>query len=217
MKIEIGGVIYTRLKSVSFPPSADLMGQSVPIDEFTADIITKDDIGIGRTAELWDDRDKLWAAYWIVYAERIDEQTLRIRAQSMLVLLDRDTLPPTMYNAEPVADVLVECFANTGAAVGVYEYELDSAFASATITGFCPEQTARTRLLWVCFAIGAYVRSSFSGKILIMPIDNTETLIPIDKTYRPLRARHPGTPEKDAGRHGEGAGCQSVHALRAHR
>jgi len=183
MKIIIGGATYTRLKALSFPPSADLVGQSVPIDAFSVDIITKDDVSIGQMAELWDDLDRLWARYWIVSADRLNSETLQVKAESLLTLLDRQKLNAVMYDAEPVADALVDCFANTGAALGVYEYELDSRFFTATITGFCPEQTARARLLWIVFAIGGYVLSSFHEKIRILPIDSAETLIPMDKTY----------------------------------
>ena len=183
MYIAIGGKDYAKLKALTFQPSADLMGQSVPIDGFTADIITDDAVDIGQTAELYDDLERLWARYWIVSADRLTPETLRVKAESFITLLDRQTLNAVMYEAEPVADVLVDCFANTGAAVGVYEYALDPALAGATVTGFCPEQTARARLLWVVFSIGACVRSCFSDKILIQPIDDTETLIPAGQVY----------------------------------
>ena len=183
MKIIIGGRTYTELKELNFAPQADLLGQSVPVNEFSVDIKTDDTASIGQIAELRDDLNKLWARYWISFAEQIDEQTLRVVAKSLLTLLDQVTLPAVMYDEEPVPEVLIDVFANTGAALGVYEYELDARFSASTVTGYCPEQTARERLLWVCFSIGAYVRSYFSEKILILPIDNTETLIPFDKTF----------------------------------
>ena len=161
----------------------DLAGTSLPINEFTADLITDDAVQIGQYARLLDDLDTLWANYWIVWAEHIDKRTLRIRAQSPLTLLDRDTLPATMYESAPIEDVLVELFATTGAALGLYIYRLDPCFSGATITGFCPEQTPRQRLLWVCFTLGAWVRTAFTDLVEILPLRENDTLIPMSHTF----------------------------------
>ena len=183
MKIVINGTSYALLKNLHFMPQADLLGQSVPICEFSVDIITEDDVSIGQYAELRDDLDALWALYWITYAEHVDRQTLRIRASSPLVLIDREMMPAVMYDSTLVSDILEDIFASMAASLGLYEYEIDDTFSTARVTGFCPEQTARERLLWVCFSIGAYVKAFFGDKIRIIPIDNTETLIPLDQTY----------------------------------
>ena len=177
---------YTEITNLSFAPSADLVGASVPINEFEVDIHTTDNIDIGAYAELYDDNDNLWASYWVIYAEHIDQHTLRMRAQSNIALLDRVTLPAVYYNGESITTVLDNTIVKNSGAVGVLvpmAYTLDSSFSSVTITGFCPEQTARERLLWVCFVIGAYVKSFFNTQIEIIPIDTTQTMIPIGDTY----------------------------------
>lgn len=177
---------YTRITGLSFAPSADLAGASIPIDEFQVDIHTDDEIEIGGYAQLYDDRDNLWASYWIIYAEHIDAYTLRLRAQSDIAILDRVTLPATYYSNTPVTTVLDDTIVRNSGATGIVvtmDYTLDSAFDSHTVTGFCPEQTARERLLWICFVIGAYVKTCFNSEIEILPIDSTEALIPMSDTY----------------------------------
>ena len=69
---------YTVIGELSFDPAVDLVGASLPIDEFQADIHTADTIDIGAYAELYDDSDGLWASYWVIYAEHIDARTLRV-------------------------------------------------------------------------------------------------------------------------------------------
>ena len=177
---------YTEIKNLSFVPSTDLVGASVPINEFEVDIHTTDTIEIGAYVELYDDNDRLWASYWAIYAEHIDIHTLRLRCQSNIAILDRVKLPAIYYESMPVDDVLFDTilwkFGASDSHVPM-TYSLDSSFNSVDITGFCPEQTARERLTWVCFVIGAYVKTYFNNEIEILPIDNTETLIPISKTY----------------------------------
>ena len=63
------------------------------------------------------------------------------------------------------------------------EYSLDSSFASMTISGYCPKQSARERLQWVCFCIGAYLKTFFADKIYILPVDTSVSVVPIDKTF----------------------------------
>jgi len=175
---------YTEITGLSYAPSADLAGASIPINEFQVDIHTDDTIAIGGYAELYDDLDNLWAQYWIVYAEHIDQQTLRLRAQSEIGILDRISLPATYYSGESITSVLDDVIVwSTLGSVVPMGYSLDSSFSSETITGFCPNQTARERLLWITFTIGAYVKTFFNQTIEILPIDNTETTIPIGDTY----------------------------------
>ena len=138
---------------------------------------------IGQYALLRDDLNALWAKYWIVYAEHPDRHTLRIRAQSPLALLDRDILPATLYESAPIADVLEEIFAVTGAGVGQYIYALDPGFAGETVTGFCPQQSARERLLWVCFTLGAYVKTFFTDTVQLLPLSDDGPLIPLSETF----------------------------------
>lgn len=179
---EIG--TYTEVANLYFAPSADLAGASIPINEFQIDIHTTDMIEIGYQAELYDDMDNLWAQYWITYAEHTRQDLLSIKAQSEIGILDRITLPAVYYSGESITNVLDDIIVwSTLGSVIPMGYTLDSSFANETITGFCPNQTARERLLWVTFTIGAYVKTFFNQGIEILPIDSTQTTIPVGDIY----------------------------------
>lgn len=54
------------------------------------------------------------------------------------------------------------------------------------MTGFCPEQTARERLQWVCFAAGAYIKTYFSANVQILPVPSPAgfgTIIPPERIF----------------------------------
>lgn len=179
MKVTIGSKTYTQIVDLAFSPQTELTGNQLPINNVQVQIHTTDNVFIGGYLHLYDDLDKIWAKYWITYAEHHDKQTLTIRASSPLQLLERDILPAVMYDNEPVKNVLSVIFGQ----LPQDAYTLHEDYDGATITGFCPEQSARNRLQWVTLVLGAYVRSYFSETIDILPIDETETLIPIEKTY----------------------------------
>lgn len=181
MKVKIGSTTYTAISGLSFIPETDVAGTSLPVNEFVVNIHTDDNIRNGVDIELRDDRNYLWAKYWITAAERIAPEIVRVRAQSKMMLLDRVTLPAVMYNNASLAAALTTAFASlpAGAYAGV-STELDN---SVTITGFCPEQTARERVLWLCFVAGAYVQSFFNESIQIWPIDDTEVPVPMEQTF----------------------------------
>lgn len=187
MYVKIDDVDYTELKNLSFAPSADLAGTSIPINEFQVDIYTDDDFTMGSVANLYDDNDNLWAHYWIVYVNRINPYAVQIRAQSDISLLDNITLDPIYYNGANVESVLDETIINASdSAPGLWApwpYYIDNSLKSKTITGFCPQQKARDRLLWICLVIGAYVKSSFNSEIEILPIDDSAELIQMGDIY----------------------------------
>lgn len=177
MQIIYGEETYTRIKNLDFAPETDVFGTSLPINEFTVDIITTDSFALGADVQLVDDMGTLWAQYSITYAEQQDAQTVRIRARSRVAKLEQKKLPAVMYESAGVPAVVQSIIGSSAA------YTLDAAFSEATVTGFCPEQSARERLVWVCFVIGAYVKSFFSQGLEILPLEESETLVPMDKTY----------------------------------
>ena len=182
MKLTIGEETYTTLTNLKFDPVADVTGSQVPINEFSVDVKTTDNIDAMQYAWLRDDLNNLWAKYWVVYADRMDENTVSIKAQSSLKLLERRMLDPAMYSAEPVEDVIEDIFDELGAD----SYILDDSFEGKTLTGFVPNQSAKTRLQWVCFVLGAYIKSFFGEKIEILPVEQAPKLIPYGKTkWRP--------------------------------
>ena len=176
---------YHEIKNPSFAPEVDLYALSLPVNEFTLDVITEDDFEVYNPVELYDDMNGLWASFRIKSADRIQPGVVRLTADTWISNLENATMEPVMYEEEPVSDVLDDILV---AAFGVADgrYELDNSFDEATVTGFCPEQSARDRLTWVLFAIGGMVQQSFVSKVQIAPIDDTMSVIPYNRTfYRP--------------------------------
>lgn len=184
MIVKINNIIYTQIRNLSFSPETDITGSSLPVNQFFVEIKTTDVIGVGINAYLYDDDGDMWAKYWITESVVVDEGWYKVTAQSIILLLDRFTLPAVVYSGESVTNVLNTIFATISA---VYPsetvYTLDSALASATVTGYCPEQTARDRLLWVIFSIGGYLKTYFNEYAEIVKLDTTLTAIPENVTF----------------------------------
>ena len=184
MYITIDETDYTTLKNLSFAPSADIIGQSIPINELQVDIVTDDDFGLGEIVELYDDVGLIWAHYYITYVGRVDANTVRIKAQDDIAMLDKITLPAVYHNSILVPDLLdATIITEAGGISAPWPYYLDHTFDNAVIHGFFPEQSARERLLWVCFTIGAYVKTCFDNTLDIIALDDTPTIIPLADTY----------------------------------
>lgn len=191
MKIVIDGKTYTAMVNLRFRPQIDLTGDTLPVNEFSADIRTKDSIGAGQYAELYDDTDRLWAKYWLKRAFRVDGATVRVQAQSPVALMDHVDLGPELYEDAPAADVMDDIFHALGAngqTVGFGPYSLDESLQSVPVSGFCPLETARQRLQRVCYVIGAYVRTFFNDAIEILPVPEGDDpmaaeLIPMSSIY----------------------------------
>ena len=173
---------YTQIKNLSFSPEIDLTGNSIPVNQFSCDILTNDEIRVGTWAYLYDDLNNLWAKYWLIDVQ-VAEGIRHITAQSIVSRLDRKRMDLNLYQGETVAASVSAVMASLPSGT----WELDSALANATLSGYAPEQTARERLLWICFVIGAYVADFFADKIQIIPIGARQSIIPYENTYwRPV-------------------------------
>lgn len=179
MYVVIDGTTYTEISNLDFEPESDVTGSSVPINELWVSIKTNDSIALSKRVNLYDDLDNLWASYWIVYAEREDAYTVRVHGQSDLSRLEGITLDPIMYNNTSVTSALSTVLSALSDA-----YTIDQSFANQTLTGFCPKQSARVRLQWICMVLGAYLKNYFNEHLEILPIDDvSEIVIPVNKTY----------------------------------
>ncbi len=183
---------YRQLKSISFAPEVDLTLSSLPVNEFRADIITEDSIEAGSEAILKDDMDQLWADYTITKAERVSKQCVRIVAQSYLTLMDRWKLPAEMFQNVKVPQFIEWLFRIPASGyLYTFDIDVDPYFNDITVTGFCPEQTARERLQWLCVTVGAVVRQCFSEALQFIPAPDVDAtayyakgaLIPISDTF----------------------------------
>lgn len=184
MYITIDETDYTTLKNLSFAPSADLAGVSIPSNELQVDIVTDDEFSLSDVVELYDDLGLLWARYYVTYVGRVDKNTVRIKAQDDIAMLDKITLPAVYHNSILVPDLLDNTIiTEAGGLSAPWPYYLDHTFDNAVIHGFFPEQSARERLLWVCFTIGAYVKTCFNDQLEIIALDDTPATIPLADTY----------------------------------
>lgn len=180
MYVKVGNTEYRSIKGLSFIPETNILSDKVPINQFQVDVMTDSDaIAVGKDIALYDDTDKLYAKYWITFSERSNSQTIRVKAESKLSLLDRSELPGRMYSNYSVASLMQTLFSDLGSG----SYELDSSFANATISGYMGHHSKKYRLQLVCFVLGASVIDFGSDKIRIIPADDTETMIPIDHTF----------------------------------
>jgi hypothetical protein len=167
MKVVIGNNTYSALDNLKFSPQTNLTADQLPINEFEVRLFTNDVIDYGQYAFLYDDLDNLWAKYWISYAERIGQDVdrgtyiVRLIAQSSLAFLERVKLPAKMYNT--TADAVLSDILTGAGQSGAITLDSDVAteWASVTIQGFCPEQTARERLQWLLLCAGGYIKSFF--------------------------------------------------------
>lgn len=181
MYILCNGTRYRELKSLTFAPQVDILGNELVVNEFKAEIITDDDITIGKYAKLCGKSGRVWAYYRITEAQRLSQHSVTIKAQSDVLILDRKALPAMMCNNTSAKTIINECFTTFGLTCDIADD-----LADVNLNGYLPEQTARQRLQWVCFVMGAYVQSFFNTKCTIKKIDDTITNITTDKTfYRP--------------------------------
>ena len=171
---------YTSISDLQFNPETDVIGSTVPVNEFWVNIRTDDtiEVGSGSRISLYDDLDNLWARYWITFAERIDKYTVRVHGESILRMAERHKRPARMFNGVLFSSAISDTITWTGDVI------IDNEFLNVDVTGFCPEQTARDRLQWLCLTAGAYIKQYFGDKLEILPLsDEEETLIPLNKTF----------------------------------
>lgn len=181
MHIKINNVDYAAIRDLTFTPQTDIMGNELPINEFSAEIKTDHNISVGKYAYLYGDNGNLWAKYHIVEAQRLSPRTVTVRCQSDILLLERKKLPAKMCNKASAYSIISECFRAFN-----LPFSISPELTDKTITGYLPEQTVRERLQWVCFVLGGYVKSFFSDRIQILAISDSVKYIQADRTfYRP--------------------------------
>ena len=186
-----GDVTYTRIARVDFSPEVDIKLNSLPVDTFTADIITPDTLERGWLISLKNDVDTLFAKFKITKVQRINKDTLRVEAVSPLWLMDWWTVGAERIQTTAGAAVydLFNGLPKSGY-LSIIPYTLPTDLANININGFAPEQTARERLLWLCLAMGAWVQQSFCNGLVFHALPNFSnhdltqgTLIPYKRTY----------------------------------
>lgn len=182
MYIEYDGTIYRTIKSLKFSPQVDIIGNELAINDFTAEIVTKyNRITIGSVVNLCDDIGHTWARYRATEVNKLSPGVVTIKCQSDILILDRKKMPAMICADTSGKSIIQSCFVMFGLNVNI-----DEDVPDVNINGYLPAQTARQRLQWVCFVMGAYVQSFFNTRTTIKKIDTTTTNIPENKVfYRP--------------------------------
>lgn len=171
--------IYRKISNLSFAPEVDITSQSIPINEFYVDIHTSDTIAESQWISLHDDSLTLWAKYWIQKVDRVAEDLITIHAQSLLARYDKIIVPAKWYDGDyNVYDIL-----DDDCGLEMPEVYIHPSIEQTILKGYCPEQTVKERLQWVCFAVGAYVKTFFTDRIEILPLNAISVNIPMSKTY----------------------------------
>lgn len=192
---------YRTLKSLSFNPETDITLSSIPICEFTVEIMTANEVIGGQRIRLYDDKDTLYADYRVMKVERIADQIIRVLAQSELALLDTWTLKAIRVTGSMGIQTIMEWAENptyikSGTPKHItYILASDVLDRDARVTGFFPEQTARERLLQMCMTCGLTVQQWFCHGLLLTRVNEVgqipgypSTLIPAADTFmRPER------------------------------
>lgn len=183
MYIKIRNGIFRTIRGLSFAPRVDVIGNGLPINEFSAEIVTDAVISIGNYAYLYDNDGELWAKYWVVEAQKLSPSAVTVRCQSDIMILDRKTLPARMCDGNGVSglSLIRECFSTFG-----LEFSFSAKLLDKQIVGYLPEQTARERLQWICFTMGAFVKDCFGDMVKILPLPTETKHIQNNKVfYRP--------------------------------
>lgn len=169
----IGGTLYTDIKSISCTPEYDPTCATLPICEFEAEFKTTAPASsfLDGSASIVTDfngnnvKDSsdmpIVGGYNIEEVKQISADLVYIRARSWLSWLDKRVLAGEKFTSVNVQTFLYRLFRDTpvndGAPVWIDD-ETDPPiriyynYRSRNVNGYCPEQTARERLQWLCQA-----------------------------------------------------------------
>lgn len=173
----IGGTLYTDVKSITCAPEYDPTCASLPICQFEAEFNTSVPASsfMGATASIVPDYngngtydssvDLIVGGYNIEEVKQVSDEVVYILARSWLSWLDKRVLPAELFS-ENLDVFLCRLFrdqpVNDGAPIwGDDETHppiyYDISINYQVVSGYCPEQTARERLQWLCQARMLYV------------------------------------------------------------
>lgn len=175
----VTGVYSTKsyeIENLSFAPQVDLTGNSMPINEYTCDVIFPDGVPDDiMWCDLYDDSDRLWVGWRIRHTQRITDKCLRVTCTSWLHETEYIQLDAEMWTDKSAAWAIYECFNQV--------VTVSASIAAKTLTGYVPAQSGRERLTWLLFVLGAYPVDVYCSAIEIRAVDATSALIPFDRTF----------------------------------
>lgn len=186
MYIKKGSTSYTKIRNLNFAPEVDITCSEIRSNQFSVDIFTSDTFSFGDQVILYDDFDIVWAAYYVYTSDRVSDNIVRVVARDLIWMLDGRTMPQSIYYNEPFSDIVDEIFEEITDEYGSGLCFIDSGLDNATITGYFPQGSARSRLQKLCFAVGAYILSTGPRINILQYRHSNEKTIPTSRIfYRP--------------------------------
>ena len=186
IKVLIGSTEYTEgdIRSISLSHKVNPITTELPINQLQLVMEISAATPVGTWLTLTID-NTVWCKYWVLSCNKASGNTYKITAQSAILLLDRITVPAKMYSAMTVENALAEFMPASIA------YTISASVKDLTISGYCPEQSARARIQQICFAVGAMVKSFFSSNpIDIIELDSDADYIPMSEIYASPRIEY---------------------------
>ena len=193
-KDSASGTVYDSsvIESLSATQNADIMADIVPIDTAICRIRSETPL----VAEYMDIDDNTGITgrplsplvapighYVVKQINNLGNNLYEIQGYSLVYRLDTPKVPAKYYNGVSLSVALKDVEKNANGSFGV-TYNVDTALSGKTITGYCPEQTARERLQQFCWAVGGYVSCACSALINILAIPSTvQGTVPKSKIY----------------------------------
>ena len=129
---------------------------------------------------------KLLGNFYLKNGARKNKTDFYMDSHDAVGILDGNEYPGGIYSRQKVADVIQEIFGGED-----FNYYLDPAYESTTLTGYIPYTTKRNALVQIAFAIGAVVDTSNSDHVSIYP-QQTEVTAEFsgDDTFTGLTLEH---------------------------
>lgn len=193
-KDSASGTVYNSsvIESLSVTQNADIMADIVPIDTaicrirsetpLVAEYMDVDD-NTGITGRPLSPLVAPIGHYVVKQINNLGNNLYEIQGYSLVYRLDTPKVPAKYYNGVSLSVALKDVEKNANGSFGV-TYNVDTALSGKTITGYCPEQTARERLQQFCWAVGGYVSCACSALINIFAIPSTvQGTVPKSKIY----------------------------------
>ncbi len=193
-KDSASGTVYDSsvIESLSATQNADIMADIVPIDTaicrirsetpLVAEYMDVDD-NTGITGRPLSPLVAPIGHYVVKQINNLGNNLYEVQGYSLVYRLDTPKVPAKYYNGVSLAVALKDVEGNANGSFGV-TYNVDTTLSGKTITGYCPEQTARERLQQLCWAVGGYVSCACSALINILAIPSTaQGTVPKSEIY----------------------------------
>lgn len=151
----------------------NLISENLSINTFSVDLVPEEEVDFvfqkKQPIEVFFN-GVLQGIYFIDKSQRVSKKVYNVQTVDYIGLLDKVTFLGGMYSGYSAGTLIADIFNGTN-----IPYNLESALASQTITGYLPIMTCREALMQVAFALGAVVDTSHSEFVEIYTLSTTTT------------------------------------------